>query len=159
MQLWTYFSGECALRHSQNLSVAIFSTCQLQVVLCAFLAFEVRSADNEKPFRPLDDVSVVENVYTAGKGTLRTSYTSKEISKSWALAGCQGALTGFHADMSGLCTYVRVLTGKKVWYVRNVESTIEKSTPLCAMSDNDIAKDTDGTTSVWPILLLPGDEL
>lgn len=69
----------------------------------------------------------------------------------WGLFATEPAKTEIHIDAGGLCTWVQILTGAKIWCIRRP----------CPQNDEvDLGKDKEGAKSEWGvILLLPGDKL
>lgn len=71
---------------------------------------------------------------------------------SWALFATEPAKSEPHIDAGGSCTWVEVLTGAKLWFVRKRCQAFDEC-DLEHLPDSLLADEWDG------VLLLPGDIL
>ena len=85
-------------------------------------------------------------------GDLLTNATVLDLGQQWMLAAHPGAFTDAHIDGGGYCTWVKCLTGSKVWMIARRQG------------GDDIQPERDGGFNTddcdWlMVLLLEGDEL
>ena len=79
----------------------------------------------------------------------------------WGLAGTANAVTFLHIDSDGYSTFVRVMTGKKVWGILQESPEHQFSSPDFFLNDTFLLDEiNEGSTfGLEAIVLRPGDTL
>jgi hypothetical protein len=97
-------------------------------------------------------------VYSSSLGNILTRLSEEDIASRWASAATKGASNVWHIDCSGLCTFIYMWIGAKVWIVyENVSHGETKD--YRSLSRPEFKAEPTAMIECHPVILGPGDRL